>query len=101
MIIPLDCSEFLAPFSFQVYRSLAQIIFQFCTRTHLHFSSRFEGTDTGLRRKYQLRKRMAKAIGLDREAAVKAAEMAEMGREMEMAVEADKNAMQGEPSSEA
>ena len=44
---------------------------------------------------------MAKAIGLDREAAVKAAEMAEMGREMEMAVEADKNAMQGEPSSDA
>ena len=56
---------------------------------------RFEGTDTGLRRKYQLRKRMAKAIGLDREAAAKAAEM-----EMEMAVAADKNALQGEQNSD-
>ena len=61
---------------------------------------RFEGTDTGLRRKYQLRKRMSKAIGLDkereREAVVAAAKAAEMEREMEMAVAADKNAMQGE-----
>ena len=38
---------------------------------------------------------MAKAIGLDREAAAKAAEM-----EMEMAVAADKNAMQGEQNSD-
>jgi len=55
---------------------------------------RFEGTDTGLRRKYQLRKRMgmSKAIGLDREAAAKAAEAAEM--EMAMAAAGGKNVMQ-------
>ena len=71
---------------FQVPLLLTVLTSNFC---------RFEGTDTGLRRKYQLRKRMAKAIGLDREAAAKAAEM-----EMEMAVAADKNAMQGEHNSD-
>jgi len=67
---------------------------------------RFEGTDTGLRRKYHLRKRMSQAIGLDKErerelAAAKAAEAAEM----EMAVAADKSALQvpsvGEDEEEA
>lgn len=53
---------------------------------------RFDGTDTGLRRTYQLRKRMAKAIGLDRDELAQA-EMEKM-QKMAAAMAGGKNGLQ-------